>query len=50
MKLAGKRDQSQVRLDPKTHKRAKVEAAKRGISMKQLLVSAVEQYLDLRAS
>ena len=49
-KVGGKREQTQVRLAPKTHRKAKVEAAKRGISMKQLLVDAVEQYLALRVS
>lgn len=47
---AGKRDQTQVRLDPKMHKRAKIEAAKRGVSMKTLLIAALESYLSLRAS
>lgn len=45
-----KREQSMVRLDPKMHRRAKIEAAKRGVSMKALLIAALESYLSLRAS
>lgn len=39
-----------VRLDPEWHKRLKVEAAKRGRSMKDLMISALEAYLSRRPS
>ena len=46
MKEAGKREQTQVRLDPRTHRRAKIEAAKRGTSVKALISAAVNWYLE----
>lgn len=46
MKQGSKREQTQVRLDARTKRLAKIEAAKRGVSMKALLCTALTWYLD----
>ncbi len=42
------RETSQVRVDPKTHRRAKIEAARRELSVKELVRLALEAYLSKR--
>ncbi len=42
------RETSQIRVDPKLLRRVKIEAAKRGLSMKDLVQLACEAYLSKR--